>query len=111
VSPVEQARKRANGHCEAMLWVEKADRWTRCGLGPIEVHHALTKARGGRILDEIGETYHLIALCPRCHRMSDGADAYAGGVLIDGYVSRDGDWVVYSGSDQYLSEKYPRRVS
>jgi hypothetical protein len=96
----------------AMLWVESSGRWTRCGLGPIEVHHALTKARGGRILDSVGETYHLIALCPRCHRMADGGAAYAGGVLIDGYVTRDNDeWPVYSGSDEYLSEKYPRRAA
>jgi hypothetical protein len=88
-----------------------AGTWTRCGLGPIEVHHALTKARGGRILDEAGETYHLIALCPRCHRLADGASAYQNNVLIDGYVSHDGDWIVYDGSDPYLSEKYPRRDS
>jgi hypothetical protein len=111
VKNIELVRQRANGHCEAMVYIEGSDAWTRCGLGPVEVHHALTKARGGRILDSINETYHLIALCPRCHECADGGDAYKGDVLIDGYITTENGQIVYDGSDQYLSAKYPRRAS
>jgi hypothetical protein len=111
VKNIEEVRKRSNNQCEAMVWVESAEVWSRCGMRGVEVHHALTRGRGGTILDSIGETYHLIALCNRCHEKADGGAAYEGGVLIDGYVSRDGDWIVYDGSDTYLSEKYPRRNS
>jgi len=106
---IELVRQRSNNQCEALVWIESAEVWARCAARPVEVHHALTKARGGTILDSIGETHHLIALCHRCHGLADGGDAYMGGVLMDGYVSRDGDWIVYDGSDPYLSEKYPRR--
>jgi hypothetical protein len=96
--------------CEAMLEVAP-DVWTRCWRQPTETHHALTRARGGRILDEVGETYHLIHLCRNHHAWSDGGQAYGAGLLIDGYVNREGDVVVYQGSDRYLSEKYPPRRS
>jgi len=92
--------------CEAMIQVYTGA-WTRCWRQPTEKHHALTRARGGRILDQIGETYHHIHLCNKHHAWSDGADAYEAGLLIDGYVMRDGDWVTYYGTDEYLSEKYP----
>jgi len=108
VKNIELVRQRANGCCEAMVWVESADRWTRCGLGPVEVHHALTKARGGTILDSVGETHHLIALCHKCHAMADGGDAYMGGVLMDGYVITENDRLVYYGTDEYLTDKYPK---
>jgi len=107
---IELVRQRSDGHCEALVYVEAGGGvWTRCGQGPVEVHHALTRARGGTILDSIGETHHLIALCRTCHTMADGGDAYMGGVLMDGYVSREGDWIVYWGTDPYLTEKYPPR--
>lgn len=99
-------RERANGKCEAMVKL-KNNVWTRCWQGPVEVHHMLTRARGGAILDKAGETYHLIALCPACHRASDGGEAYAGELLIDGYVTTNqyGN-PVYHGSDNYLRGKY-----
>lgn len=82
--------------------------WTRCWRQPTERHHLLTRARGGRILDEAGETYHLIHLCHVHHRLADGGDAYDAGLLIDGYVTTANGRVVYHGSDEYLSNKYPR---
>jgi hypothetical protein len=103
---IERARKRADGHCEAFIWIESTGVWTRCGLGPIEIHHALTKARGGRILDDIGEDYHLIALCPRCHRLADGGEARSRGLVIDGSVVSGTHGPVYRGPDEYLSHKY-----
>ena len=66
----------------------------------------LTKARGGRILDDAGETYHLIALCRQCHQASDGEVAYAGELLIDGYVTTKDGKPFYQGSDEYLSKRY-----
>lgn len=81
--------------------------WTRCGRSPVEKHHRLTRARGGSILDAVGETYHLIDLCPKHHRFSDGAQAYETGLLIDGYVTTGANGrPLYIGSDEYLSRVY-----
>jgi hypothetical protein len=90
--------------CQAMVLV--AGVWTRCWDMPTEDHHMLTRARGGRILDDVGETYHHIFLCRRHHANADGAEAYEGGLLIDGYVTRENGRVVYYGTDEYLKEKY-----
>lgn len=92
--------------CEAMIAVYTGV-WTRCWRKPTERHHLLTRARGGSILDKAKETYHIARLCHIHHRMADGGDAYAGGLLIDGYVVTEGDRVVYYGTDEYLSAKYP----
>jgi hypothetical protein len=83
--------------------------WTRCFKNPIEVHHRLTRARGGAVLDEYGETHHLIALCPDHHRMADGADAYLSGLLLDGQMIRDGGTHFYTGTDTYLRARYGAR--
>ena len=93
--------------CEAMVQVYTGA-WTRCWRQPTEKHHALTRARGGRVLDDIGETYHHIHLCHYHHRMADGGDAYSAALLIDGYAITEGDRVVYYGTDEYLSNKYPK---
>lgn len=98
---------RSYGLCEAMVLV-KDDVWTRCFKTPVEVHHRLTRARGGAILDELNETHHLIALCPVHHRLADGAQAYEMGLLIDGYFVRDGAAHYYEGSDSYLRARYGR---
>lgn len=92
--------------CEAMIEVNGV--WTRCWRQPTESHHMLTRARGGGILDKVGETYHKINLCPWHHRWSDGAQAYDAGLLIDGYVSWNSTrtWPVYTGSNEYLRSKY-----
>ena len=92
--------------CEAMILVGTT--WSRCWMTPVEVHHMITRARGGAALDRAGETYHLIALCPRCHRASDGGEAYEGGLLIEGSViwDRARSRPVYTGPDDYLTRKY-----
>lgn len=102
-----QVRERSGGQCEAMVLVGSA--YSRCWKSPVEVHHMLTRARGGAVLDQAGETYHLIALCPSCHASADGGDAYGGGLLIDGYATSANGVVEYVGTDEYLSRKYPRR--
>jgi hypothetical protein len=81
--------------------------WTRCGKQNVEVHHGLTRARGGAILDEAGESLHLIVLCQEHHRAADGETAYEGDLLIDGWVEKKGGRVVYHGTHPELKEKYP----
>jgi hypothetical protein len=90
--------------CEAMLWVNEV--WCRCWKQPTESHHMLTRARGGAILDEIGETYHKINLCREHHAWSDGGQAYEAGLLIDGYVTKENGKVVYQGTNHYLRRQY-----
>ena len=89
-----------------MVLVPGTTVWARCWDRPVEIHHALTRARGGHILDYFGETYHLIALCRRHHAGADGGDAYEGKLLIDGYVTQESGRVVYYGTDDYLRTKY-----
>lgn len=103
----QELNTRSDAKCEAMV-KRHGNVWARCWQIPIEIHHLLTRARGGNILDQAGETYHLICLCPEHHAMSDGKYAYEGGLLIDGYVTtgRRGR-PVYQGSDIELSERYP----
>ena len=99
-------QQRSGGRCEAEIKVRL--QWQRCAAPATEIHHLLTKGRGGRNLDRVGETYHLIHLCSECHRASVGSLAYEGGMLIDGSVTWDRliDRPIYSGQDQYLLEKY-----
>lgn len=101
----EQVVKRAGGACEVMVLL-RSGRYTRCGRSPVEDHHALTRARGGDLLDSVGEIYHHIALCSSHHRevyfIKDG--------IIDGYVYRDGPKIVYTGPDEYLTGKYGKAL-
>jgi len=100
----DKAMHRAGGRCEAEVEVNGV--WTRCFDNDVEVHHKLTRARGGTILDKAGEDYHLVVLCRKHHRQSDGIDAYVGGLLIDGYVVSINGRPKYYGQDEYLKEKY-----
>ena len=112
---METVRRRSGGQCEAMVEVTVDDvlgdthaTWTRCGRSPVEVHHRLTRARGGHLLDKSGETYHLLALCPTHHRAADGQLAYAGGLLLAGSVQHYRGVIYYEGPDPYLQDKYPK---
>lgn len=98
---------RAHGQCEALVGIS-TDVWTRCFKDPVEVHHMLTRARGGRILDELEETHHLIALCGDHHRLAHGPGGHECGLMLDGYMVRDGSEHYYEGSDSYLQAKYRR---
>lgn len=93
-------------YCEAMVLIGRA--WTRCGKRPVELHHRITRARGGLILDAAGERYHLMNLCTGHHKVAhDQGNAFENGLLIDGYVTT-GPFgrPTYYGSDEYLSRVY-----
>lgn len=92
-------------HCEAMIEINGV--WTRCGKRPVDLHHRVTRARGGLILDKAGEKYHQIYLCRKHHMVAhDEGQAFESGLLIDGYVTTERGRPVYRGSDSYLSERY-----
>lgn len=114
IKPLSSARDRAvarsHGHCEAMIEVRPSI-WTRCGVNVYEVHHALTRARGGAVLDQAGEYYHLIVLCHKHHRMADGDPDKLAGLLIDGYAITENGKPVYYGTDPYLRSKYGKDAS
>ena len=92
--------------CEAMVKVRNT--WARCGRTPTDLHHRLTRGRGGAVLDAVGETYHHMRLCRSHHEMADGAVAYETGLLIDGYVRSCGKCgqPFYQGTDVYLTGRY-----
>lgn len=102
--------RRSYGMCEAMVRLPRA--YARCGKNVVEVHHMLKRSRGGHLLDPLGETYHLIALCHEHHRYAEtsGDDS---GLLIDGYVVTDSisGRPVYVGSDEYLREHYGKELT
>ncbi len=79
-----------------------------CGAENAELHHKLTRARGGVLLDVAGETYHQIYLCREHHNMAhDEGNAFGRGLLIAGSVITHPDGrPVYTGPDEYLTEKY-----
>ena len=99
--------QRSDGRCEAMVRLPRA--WVRCGIAPVDDHHVLTRARGGGLLDKVGETRHHLALCRGHHRLVDDY-GFDSGLLLQGQVYLDGGRVVYQGPDEYLTSKYGRGV-
>lgn len=73
--------------------------WTRCGKSPVEVHHAVTRSRGGSGLDAVGSTEHLIALCRYHHSMVDNY-GFPSGLIKQGFAVRG----VYYGPDENMKE-------
>lgn len=100
--------KRSRGMCEMMIDYGTGLGAHRCANMASDIHHMLTKARGGAALDRVLETYHLLHLCRACHQASDGAEAYEGGFLIEGSAIWDSIFQrpVYTGSDPYLRRTY-----
>lgn len=97
--------------CEAMVPTYNG-KFVQCGDLPSELHHRLTRARGGLLLDDVSEDYHHIRLCrfhhTRAHDMA-GQTAVENGMLLEGYVyTGNHGWPVYVGPDEYLSRKYPK---
>lgn len=90
-----------------MVRLERA--WVRCGKTPVDDHHVLPRGRGGGVLDEVGETYHHLALCRSHHREVDNWGS-SSGLMIEGYAYRDGMYVVYSGPDEHLLAKYGKEA-
>ena len=64
--------ERSGGACEANVQVRVGGGtiYTRCFKTATDVHHMLTRSRGGLILDEFGEIEHLIHLCRQCHTLA-----------------------------------------
>lgn len=94
--------------CEAMEMV--GDRYVMCGKGNTEIHHMITRSRGGKVLDKAGETYHLAQLCHYHHMLvHSSGKGYSSGFLIRGHVTTGpAGQPVYVGPDEYLSKKYPK---
>lgn len=110
--------ERSDNRCEVELKlpVPSADEhpvWVRCFRLDVEIHHMLTRARGGDLLDRAGETYHLLAACAQHHRAAHAAGGRGAGLLLDGYVILDSatGGLVYTGPDEYLLSRYGRRVA
>jgi len=107
LSAYDKVAERSGGRCEAMVWVMRSDDdgvWTRCGKDRAQIHHMLRRSHGGELLDAVGETYHLIALCPDHHGKVHAGILYDGhGLLIEGNVYPG---PVYVGPDAYLLEHY-----
>jgi hypothetical protein len=106
----QYVRERSGKQCEAYLPQMK----TRCGREGIHIHHMLTRAHGGKILDEAEETYHLALLCAQCHteahRGSNHVTRVGGGsLLIEGYVHTENGRPIYIGPDRYLATTYARQ--
>lgn len=68
----------------------------------------LTRSRGGDLLDQAGETHHLIAACLTHHRTAHSR-GYEVGLMLEGYVNQDSASakIYYNGPDPYLSQTYP----
>lgn len=107
---------RCGNRCEAevqlpFLSYEGEQIWARCFRLGVEVHHMLTRARGGDLLDLAGEDYHLAGVCPQHHRSAHGAGGRIAEMIIDGYVILDSatGQIVYVGPDEYLLETYGQK--
>lgn len=98
-------KARSGGICEAFIVTQMGA--FRCGAKATEIHHMLTKGRGGEHLDPFTH-YHLLHMCSDDHRASDGGDAYEGGLLIEGSVQWDKleDRPIYTGPDPFLSKYF-----
>jgi hypothetical protein len=83
--------------------------WIRCYNRPKAIHHCVTKGRGGHLLDKY-TIAHLLDLCDHCHRWAhtNGQQAYALGMLIDGSVQMDktADAPVYTGTHELLTQYF-----
>jgi hypothetical protein len=110
-SSAELVREQSHGMCEALLQVQPQI-WARCGIQPVEVHHRLPRSHGGLLLDEIIETYHLLALCRKHHEYAhkNPEQAYMVGLLLHGSVLTSHGHLVYSGDDPFLMRKYGQQI-
>lgn len=92
--------------CEALVLIK--DKYIPCGTTPADLHHKLTRARGGKILDQWGETYHQMWLCREHHDYAhDNPEAYEAGLMLRGSVVTNTEgFPVYTGPDEFLSNRY-----
>lgn len=95
--------------CEALVLTN--GRYVPCGRMNADLHHKITRARGGLVLDKMGETYHHMYLCRPHHSIAHDQPAFENGLLIKGYVITDSTGKpYYTGPDEYLREKYGRKA-
>jgi hypothetical protein len=96
-----------SSRCEAMVWT-KIGRYVCCGRENADLHHKITRARGGILLDIVHETYHQMYLCREHHNVAhDEGQAFENGLLIRGSVTTHLDGKpLYCGPDEYLTEHY-----
>lgn len=97
--------------CEALVAMNSVSTnrvmYVPCGRVDAELHHKVTRARGGLLLDKAGETYHHLYLCRHHHTIAHDAPAFENGLLIEGSVVSGPDGSpVYTGPDEYLTEHY-----
>lgn len=112
-------RERSRGRCEA-LWADNGT-WARCTRAAVDPQHRITRARGGLLLDTVGDTANVVALCRDCHRDADNGPP---GIACRGRASIDGQLVpllasgrvttdkltgapVYTGPDEFYAARYP----
>jgi len=81
-------------------------RYVCCGAEDAHLHHKLTRARGGLLLDAVHETHHLMYLCAEHHAIAHDQPAFENGLLIRGSVVSGPDGPIYTGPDEYLTEHY-----
>lgn len=101
-----EAVVRADAACEAMVPV--GGKFTRCGVRSVDVHHRLPRRRGGSLLDRELEIYHLVCLCRPHHEWTHRRPNLATelGLFIEGEAVRNGTYIIYTGPDEYLLNKY-----
>lgn len=108
----KRVESRSAGLCEVIYQIEEpsgATTYKRCAKPASDIHHMLTRARGGQLLDAAGEIYHLLHVCRPCHQACDEPEAFDSGLMIDGHVYSDQFGTpVYVGPDAYLSLHYPK---
>lgn len=106
MSAYDDVIQRSAGMCEGMVLVDQV--WTRCGRRPVHIHHRLRRSHGGELLDQVGETYHLVVLCHRHHQMVHSAEArdIDHEFLLQGNVYQGWPRPIYVGPDSYLMHKY-----
>jgi hypothetical protein len=106
-SVVRKVRMRAERRCEAMI--RRGRVWERCTAEGTDVHHMLSRSRGGLLLDEARETYHLVCVCREHHRYAHAHPQSPGGLTLPGYVRSGPDGrPVYVGPDEFLKGRYGR---
>lgn len=102
----ETVKERSGGWCEAEVLIQETY-WKRCPAKATDIHHLLPRSRGGNILDEYGETCHLLHMCRTDHAQAHSRNS-AEGMMIDGSVvwNRDRTKPRYQGTDPELKRKY-----
>ena len=99
-----------SSRCEAMILVRigSRGRYVCCGAEDAHLHHKLTRARGGLLLDAVHETYHHMYLCAQHHAIAHDAPAFENGLLLRGSVMSVPNSTIplYTGPDEYLTEHY-----